>query len=88
MPKNNIDIVAIKVLDRIKESERLQNTLSKYSKIIKTRFGYHELNDYKCSRNGLIILELDADNSISEEFYAELNEIGGIITKVMRFNNN
>ncbi|MDR2009106.1 MAG: hypothetical protein LBQ22_01320 [Bacteroidales bacterium] len=81
----NLTIVVIKILDRIKESVRLQNTLSKNSGLIKTRFGFHELYDSKCSRNGLIILEINGNNSECEAFISELNEIRGIVVKVMSF---
>jgi hypothetical protein len=82
-----INIIAIRVLDRIKEAGRLQNSLSKHSKVIKTRFGYHELNDYKCSRSGLLILELQGNNEECDVFLKELKNIGGIIVEVMTFNN-
>ena len=85
--ENNIEIVAIKILDRIKEASRLQKVLSQHSNIIKTRFGFHELNDYKCSRNGLIILELDGGNEDTKILIDKLKNIGGVITKVMSFNN-
>jgi hypothetical protein len=85
--ETEINIVTIKVLDRIKEAGRLQNILSEYSKIINTRFGYHELNDMKCSRTGLIILELKGSDAESHNFIEKLNQIGGIIVKVMCFKN-
>ncbi len=85
--KTKINIVIIKVLDRIKEAGRLQKTLSGNSKIIKTRFGFHELNDYKCSRMGLIILELNGSDEECNNLIQNLSNIGGIITKVMSFNN-
>ena len=80
-----INIVVIKVLDRIKESVRFQNVLSKNSAIIKTRFGFHELNDSKCSRNGLVILELEGTESECTLFVDELNSLRGIIVKVISF---
>lgn len=83
---NKIEIVAIKILDRIKEASRLQKVLSKHSDVIKTRFGYHELNDFKCSRNGLVILELEGNEIKTADLIADLKEIGGIITEVMTFN--
>ncbi|HOK38414.1 MAG: hypothetical protein WHW07_08230 [Bacteroidales bacterium] len=85
--KTKINIVIIKVLDRLKEAGRLQKTLSDNSKIIKTRFGFHELNDYKCSRMGLVILELNGSDEECNNLIQELSNIGGIITKVMSFNN-
>ena len=78
-------IIAIKILDRIKESERLQKVLSDYSASIKTRFGHHDLNDYKCSREGFIILELDDSVDNCLKLIAELEKIGGIIVKTMNF---
>lgn len=85
--QTEINIVTIKVLDRIKEAGRLQNILSEYSSIINTRFGYHELNDMKCSRTGLIILELKGSDDYSHSFIAKIEEIGGIVVKVMTFKN-
>lgn len=83
---NQINIVAIKVLDRLKEAGRLQKLLSDNASIIKTRFGFHELNDNKCSRVGLVILELMGDEHECNKFIQKLNDIGGIIVKVMNFN--
>lgn len=85
--KTEINLVAIKVLDRIKEAGRLQEALSKYNNLINTRFGYHELNDLKCSRTGLIILELRGTDEESHSFIEHLQEIGGVIVKVMTFKN-
>ncbi len=85
--ETEINIVTIKVLDRIKEAGRLQNTLSEFSSIINTRFGYHELNDMQCSRSGLIILELRGSDDNSHSLIAKLQDIGGIVVKVMTFKN-
>jgi hypothetical protein len=82
-----INIVAIKVVDRIKISTRLQKILSLHSSIIKTRFGYHELSESKCSRSGLIILELNGSVFDCQKLIDDLKEIGGIIVEVMTFNN-
>ena len=80
-----IIIVAIKVLDRIKESVRFQAVLSKNSKIIKTRFGFHELHDAKCSRSGLVILELEGTETECSLFIEELQVLRGIKVEVMSF---
>lgn len=80
-----IYIVVIKVIDRIKESVRFQNVLSKNHSLIKTRFGFHELNESKCSRNGLVILELDGKDSDCNEFITELKDIGGIKVEIIIF---
>ena len=85
--ETEINIVTIKVLDIIKEAGRLQNTLSEFSSIINTRFGYHELNDMQCSRSGLIILELRGSDDYSHSLITKLQDIGGIVVKVMTFKN-
>lgn len=79
------NIVVIKVLDRIKESARFQSILSKNSGLIKTRFGFHELHDSKCSRNGLVILELAGNEEECNDFMEELRNLRGIIVEVMSF---
>lgn len=78
-------IIVIKILDRVKESVRFQKILSENSKIIKTRLGLHELNDCKCSREGLIILELNSSEEDCKNFLDKLNNIEGIIVKTMIF---
>jgi hypothetical protein len=80
-----INIIAIKVIDRIKEAGKIQTVLSKHGSAIKTRFGFHELNDSVCSRNALIILELAGENANDKKIIEELNEIGGIKTEIMKF---
>lgn len=82
---NKIKIVLIKVLDRIKESVRFQKVLSENSELIRTRLGFHELHDAKCSRNGLVILELKGDSQDCDKFIAELRELRGIVVEVMTF---
>ncbi len=84
---SEINIIAIKVLDRIKEAGRLQKTLSQNTGVIKTRFGFHELSESKCSRTGLIILELNGTKSDCNLLIDDLNNIGGIKVEVMSFNN-
>ncbi len=85
--KTQINILFIKVLDRLKEAGRLQKLLSENASIIKTRLGFHELNDYKCSRVGLIILELNGTDNECDNLINKLNNIGGIKVNVMTFNN-
>ena len=83
--KTEINIVAIKVIDRIKEAGKIQSVLSKYGSSIKTRFGFHELNDSVCSRNALIVLELAGTTENENQIIEELKQIGGIKTEIMKF---
>lgn len=85
---NEKRIIGINVLDRIKEAGRTQKVLTKYAKSIKTRLGFHELNDDVCSRNGFVVLELTGKISEWDELENELNKIGGINIQRMSFDLN
>ncbi|MBP7463289.1 MAG: hypothetical protein KA793_03070 [Bacteroidales bacterium] len=82
---NELIILGINVKDRIKEAGKTQKVLSAHRQIIKTRMGFHEVNELKCSRNGLIILEIQGDQTELQSLFNDLNEIGGIEVKQMRF---
>jgi hypothetical protein len=78
-------ILGLLISDRIKEAGRTQLTLSKYSKLIRTRLGFHELNDNVCSRSGIIILHLTGNPAEWMQFEKELSEIGGLEVQNMSF---
>jgi len=80
-----IKILGIKIFDRIKEVGLTQEILSKHSKIISTRLGFHELSEKVCSREGYIILHLSGDPDDSEKLISELQAIGGIEIREMSF---
>lgn len=82
---SKLNLVVIKVTDRIKEAGKLQKVLSQYGKTVKTRFGFHELNDTMCSRNALIILELSGELAQQDGLISDLESIGGIKTEIMKF---
>ena len=76
------------VYDRIKEANRTQEVLSKYSSVIRTRLGFHELSREVCSRVGTILVVLQGNHETFTQFQQELNEIGGIEVQVMKFSRN
>lgn len=80
-------IIGLLIRDRIKEAGRLQTTLSTYSHLIRSRLGFHELNENTCSRTGIIILTLSGDDSSWKEFNAELESIEGVEIQQMSFNH-
>lgn len=79
-------IIGILVFDRIKEAGLTQKILTEYADCIKTRLGFHELSFDKCSRNGIIMLEMIGDDARIEIFLTKLSEIGGIELQKMIFN--
>jgi len=78
-------ILGLLISDRIKEAGRTQLTLSKYSRLIRTRLGFHELNDNVCSRSGIIVLHLTGNQEEWSVFEKELGEIGGLEVQNMSF---
>jgi hypothetical protein len=75
------------VYDRIKEAGRTQEILTRYSAIIRTRLGFHELSREKCSRIGTILLVLQGDQDQWKKLEADLALIGGVEIKSMEFVN-
>ena len=81
-------ILCIKIIDRIKEVGLTQEVLSKYSDIIATRLGFHEVTDELCSREAHIILHLSGNSSNYSELDSDLKQIGGIKIRTMDFDGN
>ena len=73
-----IRLVAIRVVDRIKEAGNTQRVLTAHSDLILSRLGFHELNEQVCSREGYIILHLKDDLNAYEALRSDLNGIYGI----------
>jgi len=78
-------ILGLLITDRIKEAGRTQITLSKYARLIRTRLGFHELNENVCSRSGIIILHLTGNSDEWKAFEEELHDIGGLEVQNMTF---
>jgi hypothetical protein len=67
-----IKVLGIKITDRIKEAGLTQGILSRYSSVITTRLGFHEVTDNVCSREACIILHLKDDKAESENLISDL----------------
>ena len=83
-----IKVLGIKIIDRIKEAGLTQEILSRYSGVITTRLGFHEVNDNVCSREAYIILHLKDDHAESEKLAKELEPLGGIVIREMIFSSD
>ncbi|NSW93727.1 MAG: hypothetical protein HPY62_03355 [Bacteroidales bacterium] len=80
-----IRVLGIKIIDRIKEIGLTQEVLSKYSSIITTRLGFHELTNEVCSREAYLILHLSDNETEIKKMINELKNIGGINIQEMVF---
>lgn len=82
---SQIRIVGLLIADRIKEAGRTQLVLAKHSRIIRSRLGFHELNDDICSRNGIILLNITGTAEEQQKLVDELKAIGGLELREMLF---
>lgn len=78
-------IIGIKVNNRIESAISVQEILTKYGCIIKTRIGLHEEINGKCSPRGLILLEIINDET-AIDIANELCDIEEIEIQQMKFN--
>jgi len=76
-------IIGIRLKNRNEAAIPVQNTLTEYGCYIKVRLGLHDIGDISCSQDGLILLELIAENNIIDEFLEKLNSIHGTTAKKM-----
>ena len=83
---NELRILGILISDRIKEANRAQAVLSRHAGIIKSRLGFHEVSEDKCSRVGVIILQLAGTTEQFNMLEQDLRAIEGLEIKQMVFN--
>ncbi len=82
-----IKVIGIKIVDRIKEAGLTQEILSRHSAVITTRLGFHEVTSDVCSREAYIILHLKDDHAESDKVVHELEPLGGILIREMKFSD-
>jgi ribosome biogenesis SPOUT family RNA methylase Rps3 len=82
---NELRIIGLLITDRIKEAGRTQEVLTSHAHIIKSRLGFHEVSEDKCSRVGFILLKITGTQQDYEKLESELAEIGGIEIQRMIF---
>ncbi len=81
-------IVGIRILDRIKEAQQTQKVFSDFSHLIKTRLGFHEVTADKCSRQGLLFIQVYGKEKQLREFSQALTQIRGISLDAFDFNTD
>lgn len=81
-------ILGVLIENRFEEVERVQNLLTEFGCIIKTRLGLHQQTEYEeiCTEKGLLILEMikNSDDK-SRELKEKLSEIEGVVVRSMEF---
>jgi len=59
--------------------------LTKYGCYIRTRVGFHETDEDKCSTDGILVLQLTGDPKETDALYRELEKIDGVVPKMIEF---
>ncbi len=78
-------IVGVHVHDRARNAVGVQQVLTEFGDVIRTRLGLHELDGRTASPNGLILLELVGDGRRVKSCVASLRRCQGIELKTMVF---
>lgn len=77
-------IIGIKISNRLESAVSVQEILTKFGCIIKTRIGLHEEINGQCSPKGLILLEI-IDDAQAADITQELCDIEEIEIQQMQF---
>lgn len=78
-------IMAIKINGRPDHAPRVQEILTKYGCNIKTRVGFHDVSEDRCSMDGLIFLQLFGKETDIQEMYEELQKQDGVTPRFIDF---
>ena len=78
-----VTIVGICLPQRIETASLFQEILSKYGCYIRTRLGIHNLENSICAPDGVIILDVVADNDVIESMSSELRKIESLKLEIM-----
>ena len=82
---NGIRILGVRITSKVKDTIAVQEILTRYGCVIKTRLGLHETDDSGQSRGGLLILELTGAADEMDHFEQALRGVGGMELQRMDF---
>ncbi len=80
-------VIGIHVTERVKHASEVQQVLTDFGCLIKTRVGLHEAGAEVCSPNGLILLEMLDDETQVGTMVDRLAAIDGIEVQQMVFDH-
>jgi transposase len=80
----SINVMGITINLRTAHAPSVQEILTKYGCIIKTRLGLHETDDNSCSEQGILLLQLKGNDEQIENLKKELLEVNGVSVNTMK----
>ncbi len=78
-------IIGVKVSPELSDATQLQQILTLYGNIIRTRLGLNEEVDEQGNRYGIILLELAGDTEQFNLLQQRLSALDGVVVKSMEF---
>lgn len=78
-----VKVMGISINLRTAHAPSVQEVLTKYGCLIKTRLGLHETDEKSCSEQGIVLLQLRGDDSEIEALKNELSAIQGVKVNTM-----
>jgi hypothetical protein len=83
--KDDHTIYGVHITNRVQEVPAVQQVLTEFGGLIRTRLGLHEVQDGHDSPSGLLILEMVGDAQKKAQFEKALKAIGGVQVQKMVF---
>jgi len=77
------DLLVVLVGSRVRKALPVQEILTRYGCIVKTRLGIHDAGNNGCSDAGLIILELIPPGSRIKKLKKELDALPGVKARLI-----
>ncbi|HBN09948.1 MAG TPA: hypothetical protein DD435_15330 [Cyanobacteria bacterium UBA8530] len=76
-------VMAVMLNNRIAEAPKFQEVITRHGCLIKVRLGIHEISKDSCAPNGLILLQLEAEEKDLQVLENDLNSLEGVKTQAM-----
>lgn len=76
-------IIAMRVQQRTQTAAAVQETLTSYGCLIKTRLGLHDVGDGYCANDGIVILQVCGKKEEIDEMLAALLKLEGVSAKMI-----
>jgi hypothetical protein len=80
-------ILAVHITERLKHAVEIQNVLTKFGDVIKTRIGLHDVSEQMSSPNGVLLLECIGDEQKFSALSDALQAVSGVEVKKIVFSH-
>lgn len=77
------DLLVVLIGGRVKKAMPVQEILTRYGCIVRTRLGIHDAGRKSCSDTGLVILELVPRENEVKKLKRELDALPGVKTRLV-----